>query len=104
MVGDGSVFSLSTVGGLFTQRGFGGKSLGRGIRQARYIGRIKAIGQTELRWTMFGRPGKFQLGSHALLDVVGGVAAEGVGRPGGSGEGRQRQRGGEEEVQWTAHE
>jgi hypothetical protein len=69
MVGDGSVFSLSTVGGLFTQRGFGGKSLGRGIRQARYIGRIKAIGQTELRWTMFGRPGKFQLGSHALLDV-----------------------------------
>jgi hypothetical protein len=69
MVGDGSVFSLSTVGGLFTQRGYGGKSLGRGIRQARYIGRIKGIGQTELRWTMFGRPGRFQLGSHAFLDM-----------------------------------
>lgn len=69
MVGDGSVYSLSTVGGLFTERGYGGKSLGRGIRQARYIGRIKGIGQTELRWTMFGRPGRFQLGSHAFVDV-----------------------------------
>lgn len=69
MVGEGSVYSLSTVGGLFTQRGYGGSSLGRGIRQARYIGRIKGIGQTELRWTMFGRPGRFQFGSHAFVDV-----------------------------------
>ncbi|MCB9730168.1 MAG: BamA/TamA family outer membrane protein [Deltaproteobacteria bacterium] len=69
MVGDGSVYTLSTVGGLFTQRGYGGKSLGRGIRQARYIGRIKGIGQAELRWTMFGRPGRFQLGSHTFIDL-----------------------------------
>lgn len=78
--GDPSVAEMSQVGcyslvpgGL---QGFGGPDLGRGIRENRYIGRIRLMDQTELRWQFVG----FDLwDQHFDFTAVGYVDAAWVG-------------------------
>jgi hypothetical protein len=48
-VGDLPVQEMIRVGGSWDYTAFGGNPMGRGIRVQRYIGRIKALSQTELR-------------------------------------------------------
>ena len=78
--GTPSVVELSEIGcyslvpgGL---QGFGGQDVGRGIRQNRYLGRIRLIDQLELRW-MFA--GFNLLAQHFDMTVVGFADAAWVG-------------------------
>jgi hypothetical protein len=48
--GDLPVQEMVRVGGSWDYTAFGGNPMGRGIRLQRYIGRLKALGQTELRY------------------------------------------------------
>lgn len=50
MVGDAHVRELAAVGGIKSYSFGGGDSAGRGIRLRRYIGRVKAMEQLELRY------------------------------------------------------
>ena len=70
MVGSPSVMELGRVGGFWPEPALGGSMYGRGIRQGRIVGRIKVIGQTELRATFyrFEKRG-VSLGMQALFDV-----------------------------------
>jgi len=54
LYGDAPSQSLATVGGFWNDVGFGGQAIGRGVRLRRYIGRIKVIAQSELRWAVAG--------------------------------------------------
>lgn len=49
MIGDVPTYELQRVGGSWAFAAFGGKDLGRGLREGRVMGRLKAISQTELR-------------------------------------------------------
>lgn len=49
IVGDPSTEELARIGGTLDPIAFGGSSIGRGIREHRYLGKVKLIGQTELR-------------------------------------------------------
>lgn len=49
LVGDVPTVELGRTGGTEALTGFGGPWLGRGIREARYIGKLKVIPQAELR-------------------------------------------------------
>ncbi|MEM9074114.1 MAG: BamA/TamA family outer membrane protein [Myxococcota bacterium] len=73
LFGDTPTVVMGSLGGFGNDIAFGGQVIGRGIRQRRYIGRIKLIGQGELRWTVFGRDGKFQglLGAFGDLGWIG---------------------------------
>lgn len=51
LVGDPPTEELAQMGGTELYEAFGGKNIGRGIRSHRYLGRIKLLGQQELRWT-----------------------------------------------------
>lgn len=50
MVGDTNARDRATMGGLKAYSFGGGDSAGRGIRLRRYVGRVKALQQLELRW------------------------------------------------------
>ena len=58
--GDAPTTALGSIGGFWNDMAFGGQLIGRGVRGRRYIGRIKVLGQTEVRWAMWGEPGDFQ--------------------------------------------
>jgi hypothetical protein len=49
IIGDPSTEELARVGGTVETIAFGGPVLGRGIREHRYLGKLKVIGQAELR-------------------------------------------------------
>lgn len=49
IVGDPSTEELARIGGSLDPIAFGGSSVGRGIREHRYLGKVKVLGQTELR-------------------------------------------------------
>lgn len=51
IVGDAHVREMAGVGGIRYYSFGGGDSAGRGIRLRRYVGRVKAMEQLELRWT-----------------------------------------------------
>lgn len=74
LVGDPPTTIMGSLGGFWNDIAFGGQTIGRGIRARRYLGRIKVIGQAELRWAFFGRDGEFQ----GLLGVFGDVGWIGV--------------------------
>ena len=72
ILGTPSIAELSQIGGYATvpggMQGFGGTDIGRGIRQNRYMGRIRLMDQSELRWTF----ASFDLlGEHFDLTGVG---------------------------------
>ncbi|NOY93074.1 MAG: BamA/TamA family outer membrane protein [Deltaproteobacteria bacterium] len=69
LVGSPPTAVLGSVGGFWSEIAYGGQYMGRGIRARRYIGRIKVIGQTELRATLFGDPKKFSLMVLAFVDA-----------------------------------
>ncbi|MDP2343843.1 MAG: BamA/TamA family outer membrane protein [Deltaproteobacteria bacterium] len=49
LIGDPSTEELARIGGSLDPIAFGGSSIGRGIREHRYLGKLKLIEQTELR-------------------------------------------------------
>ena len=49
IVGDPSVEEMARIGGTLDSIAFGGSTIGRGVREHRYIGKVKLIGQAELR-------------------------------------------------------
>ncbi|HEY1101458.1 MAG TPA: BamA/TamA family outer membrane protein, partial [Myxococcota bacterium] len=49
MVGAPSTEELARIGGTIDSIAFGGSAIGRGIREHRYLGKLKFINQTELR-------------------------------------------------------
>jgi len=51
MVGDAPTEDLARLGGLTDYIAMGGSDLGRGIREHRYLGKVKVLSQTELRWS-----------------------------------------------------
>jgi hypothetical protein len=51
--GDPPVVDMARIGGTVDAISFGGSQLGRGIREQRYVGRLKAFNQTELRAQVF---------------------------------------------------
>jgi hypothetical protein len=80
IVGDAPVQELARFGGSQDYRGFGGRWVGRGLRQQRFIGNLKMAYQTELRWDAL----RFDVGGFSLgfefvgfLDV-GVVMSEGI--------------------------
>ncbi|MEM6960258.1 MAG: BamA/TamA family outer membrane protein [Myxococcota bacterium] len=68
LAGEPPAYVLGSVGGFWQGIAFGGSQMGRGIRQRRFIGRIKGIAQSELRTTLFGQPERFQLASQLYVD------------------------------------
>jgi hypothetical protein len=78
IVGDVPTYELQRVGGSWAYAAFGGQDVGRGIRQARVMGKVKIISQTELRalllnWKWFGIP--FEVGAVGFVDA-GYIAAD----------------------------
>jgi hypothetical protein len=53
IVGDPSVEEMARIGGTLDPIAFGGSSIGRGIREHRYLGKVKLLNQTELRGQFF---------------------------------------------------
>ena len=49
MIGNPSTEELARIGGTIDSIAFGGSAIGRGIREHRYLGKLKFINQTELR-------------------------------------------------------
>jgi hypothetical protein len=60
LVGDPPTVVMGSVVGFWNDTAFGGQLIGRGIRARRFIGRIKVVGQLELRLVLFGDAGAFQ--------------------------------------------
>ena len=72
LVGDPPTEELALTGGTRDYAAFGGQWMGRGMRDHRYLGRIKVIDQLELRadlfdWTLFGM--RFDIGAAAFGDA-----------------------------------
>jgi hypothetical protein len=72
--GDVPFYLLSSTGGLDGPQAIGGLSSLRGLRRNRFVGRLKAFANAELRWTF----ARFQPGRHDL--ELTGVAGLDVGR------------------------
>ncbi len=51
---------MGALGGYWSDVAFGGTQIGRGVRARRFIGDIKVFVQSELRWTFFGDPARYQ--------------------------------------------
>ena len=49
IVGEPSTEELARIGGTIDSIAFGGSAIGRGVREHRYLGKVKFINQTELR-------------------------------------------------------
>jgi hypothetical protein len=70
MLGDVPTEDLARLGGLTDFIAFGGSDVGRGIREHRYLGKIKVMSQTELRWSFT----EFEaLSQHLKLGLAGFV-------------------------------
>ena len=72
LVGDAHTVELGTPGGLQRYTFYGSLNAGRGVRLRRYVGKVKAMEQAELRWT-YASPViakvPVDLGVLAFLDV-----------------------------------
>jgi hypothetical protein len=53
ILGEPSIEELARIGGTVDSIAFGGSSIGRGVREHRYLGKVKVISQTELRAQLF---------------------------------------------------
>lgn len=53
MVGEPSVEEMARIGGTLDSIAFGGSTIGRGVREHRYVGKVKLVGQAELRAQLF---------------------------------------------------
>jgi hypothetical protein len=62
IVGEPSVEEMARIGGTLDSIAFGGSTIGRGIREHRYIGKVKLIAQAELRAQLV----KTELGSEVF--------------------------------------
>jgi hypothetical protein len=51
LFGDVPTEDLARLGGLTDFISFGGSDVGRGVREHRYLGKVKVMAQTELRWS-----------------------------------------------------
>lgn len=76
MLGDPSVEEMARIGGTVDAIAFGGFQIGRGVREHRYLGKVKVLGQAELRTQLvetdvFGE--RFDHGA-ALFSDVGYIA------------------------------
>ena len=74
LIGDPSTEELARVGGTVDAIAFGGQAMGRGIREHRYLGKLKAIHQAELRsqfWDFVVLEQKLSLGAALFYDVAG---------------------------------
>lgn len=76
MVGDAPTEDLARMGGLTDFIAFGGSDIGRGVREHRYLGKVKVMSQTELRWSLL----EFDaLEQHVKLGVAGFLDAAWLG-------------------------
>lgn len=53
VIGDAPTEDFARLGGLTNWFAFGGSDVGRGIREQRYLGKVKAMSQTELRVSLY---------------------------------------------------
>lgn len=67
LIGDVPIVELSKMGGYRTIDFYGGEYAGRGIRWARFLGKVKLLAQPELRWAF----ARFRAGPAWELMVVG---------------------------------
>lgn len=77
MVGDPPFHEMSYIGGSKLMHTFGGLDAGRGIRSQHFVGRVKVLDQTELRWHALEFTGfsqRFMLTTLAFID--GGFVGE----------------------------
>jgi hypothetical protein len=51
MLGDAPTEDMARLGGLTDFISFGGSDVGRGIREHRFLGKVKVMSQSELRWS-----------------------------------------------------
>jgi hypothetical protein len=54
IAGEPNTEDVATIGGIKSWSAFGGQWIGRGVREHRYLGKLKALHQTELRLDLFG--------------------------------------------------
>ena len=74
MIGNPSTAQMARVGGSSDAIAFGGQAIGRGIREQRYLGKIKGIYQAELRskiWDFVLWEQNFNLGGALFADLAG---------------------------------
>ncbi len=76
MIGHAPTEDLARVGGLTDFIAFGGSDIGRGIREHRYLGKVKVISQTELRLSLLEFTA---LAQHLKLGVAGFLDAAWLG-------------------------
>ncbi|HET6345128.1 MAG TPA: BamA/TamA family outer membrane protein [Myxococcota bacterium] len=76
ILGDPPVVELSQIGGYSRVpgglQGFGGGDVGRGVNQNTFVGRIKILHQSELRWTFLAFTvlgERFDMGAVAFVDL-----------------------------------
>jgi hypothetical protein len=72
MVGDPSIEEMARIGGTIDSIAFGGHQIGRGVREHRYIGKVKGFAQAELRaqlavTELFGE--RFDHGTAVFSDI-----------------------------------
>jgi hypothetical protein len=73
LVGSPSIEEMARIGGTLDYIAFGGGYLGRGIREHRYLGKVKLIGQAEVRtqlWQTKLWGEGFDLGAAVFSDVA----------------------------------
>ncbi len=83
VLGDPPIQELVRMGGTVDYYAFGGVDMGRGIRTQRYIGKLRLMNQTELRWRFFETEvfaQRFGFTAVALADS--GVVGRELARPG----------------------
>jgi hypothetical protein len=77
IVGDPPVVDMARIGGTVDAIAFGGYQIGRGVREERYLGRVKVLAQAELRAQFISTPLLGQDFNHgaALFSDVGWIGA-----------------------------
>lgn len=83
VVGDPPIQELSRAGGTFDYYLYGGSEAGRGIRVQRYLGKVRAFNQTEVRWRFFDAEllgQNFGFTGAGFVDV--GLVGKELGEPG----------------------
>lgn len=86
VVGEPSIEELARIGGTTEWIAFGGHVLGRGVREHRYLGKLKAVAQAELRAQLYDHElwgERFSHGTALFSDVgwIGWDVAELRGQP-----------------------
>jgi hypothetical protein len=83
IIGDPPIQELARAGGSFDYYLFGGSEAGRGIRVQRYLGKLRAFNQTELRWRFLDvefLEQRFGFTTAAFVDA--GIVGKELGNPG----------------------